>query len=62
MKYYKLEIKQDASKEVKEEITKEEAIRLVGLVYNKPEETLDSLSADGEVYLRTPFALIYKQE
>jgi hypothetical protein len=62
MKYYKLEIKQDASKEVKEEITKEEAIRLVGLVYNNPNETIDSLSADGVSYLRTPFALIYKQE
>ncbi len=62
MKYYKLEIKQDASKEVKEEITREECLRLIKLAYNNAEETLDNVPADGEAYLRTPFALIYKQE
>ena len=41
---------------------KEESIRLVRLTYSNPKETLDSLSADGVTYLRTPFALIYKQE
>ncbi len=62
MKYYKLEIQQDVSKQVKEEITREEAIRLVGLTYSNPDETLDGVPPDGEAYLRTPFALIYKQE
>ncbi len=63
MKYYKLEIQQDVVKQVKEEITRDEAIRLVGLAYNNPEEMLDSIPpTDGEAYLRTPFALIYKQE
>ncbi len=62
MKYYKSAIQQDVSKQMKEEITREEAIRIVGLVYHNPEETLDSVPADGEAYLRTPFTLIYKQE
>ncbi len=68
MKYYKLEIQQDASKQVKKKITRKDAIRLVGLAYNNPEETLDGLSTDKglpiliQSHLIPTATLIYKQE